>query len=101
MAFMMSVYRQRQATPLQMAMTDCLGAAVTEEDTALIGLSVRSKKPALIGLDNLASIIKPVEEGDERLTFEALYDTCLTRVDLQKMKQAGVVRFAFAVAPAP
>lgn len=90
MPVMMSVYRQRQEVPLQMTMTDCLAAAATEDDTHLVSLAVKTQKPTLIGLDNQSSIIKLVEEGDESLTFEALYDTCLTLVDLKLMRAAGV-----------
>jgi hypothetical protein len=90
MAIMMSVYRQRQPAPLKMTMAECLEAAVTEDDTDLVSHAVKSNKPALIGLDNQSSIIKLVAEGDESLTFEALYDTCLTVVDLKRMREAGV-----------
>jgi hypothetical protein len=89
MPVMMSVYR-RQEVPLQMTMTDCLAAASTEDDTHLVSLAVKSQKPTLVGLDNQSSIIKLVEEGDESLTFDGLYDSCLTLVDLKLMRAAGV-----------
>jgi hypothetical protein len=85
----MTVYRQHQPS-FEMTMADCLGAAVTEEDTDLIALSARTKRPALVGLDNQSSIIKPVGETTEQTSFEDLYDTCLTLVDLQHMREAKV-----------
>jgi hypothetical protein len=86
---MMTVYRPGQS-PLTMSMADCLAAAVTEDDTNLIALASRLKRPALVGLDNQSSIINPVTETPERTSFEALYDTALTVVDLINMRQAKV-----------
>jgi hypothetical protein len=86
---MMTIYRAG-AEPLIVRMADCLAGAVTETDTDLVNLCLRTKRPTLIGLDNQSTIIKPVEEGDDALSFEALYDNCLTLVDLQKMHRAGV-----------
>jgi hypothetical protein len=85
----LTVYRQ-QEPPFSMTMANCLAAAATQEDTDLIALSMRTKRPALVGLDSRSSIILPGGELDGRITFEDLYDTCLTLVDLQHMREANV-----------
>lgn len=86
---MMSVYRARQAVS-QLDHATCLAGAVTAQDLDLVGLCMSTQKPVLIGLDHSSTIIKPLAEGDEHLTFESLYDTCYTLADLQKMRRAGV-----------
>jgi hypothetical protein len=85
----MAIYRQRQAM-LQMEHTACIRGATTENDLDLLDLAVRLAKPILMGLAGETTIIKPYVEGDETLTFEALYDTTITLTDLQRMKQARV-----------
>jgi hypothetical protein len=86
---MMSVYQRAQPVR-QVDHLDCIGASGTREDTHLLRLALRENHPVLIGLDGQHSIAKPVEEGDESLTFETLFDTCYTIADLQRMQQAGV-----------
>jgi hypothetical protein len=86
---MMSVYQAN--TPVrQLDQLECIGAAGTREDTQLIRLSLRTHHPVLVGLDGAHAIVKPVGEGDERHSFEALFDTCYTFMHLQKMQDAGV-----------
>jgi hypothetical protein len=85
----MSVYRQR--TPLlQLEHGACITGVTTEQDVDLIDLALSTDKPVLIGLDGQHSIIKTVGAGDERPSFESLYDTCITLSDLKKAKERGV-----------
>jgi hypothetical protein len=85
----MSVFRQ-QAAALLWEPAACLREATTEADVDLIMLAVRLDKPVLVGVDQQTSIVKPYQPGDAALSFEALYDTCVTLTDLQRMKRARV-----------
>ena len=85
----LSIYRQR--TPhSELEHGACIRGATTEEDIDLIDLALSTEKPTLIGFQNQPTIIKTAKPGDESLSFEGLYDTCLTVSDLTKMKKAGV-----------
>jgi hypothetical protein len=85
----LSVY-QAQRPVQQYAETDCFAACGNKQDIQLIKLSIRTGHPVLIGLDGENSIIKPFQEDDEAQSFEALYDTCYTVRDLDRMTAAGV-----------
>ena len=85
----LSIYRQR-APRSELDHGACIRGATTEADVDLVGLALDTDKPTLIGLDGQNTIIKTVAEGDDALTFEDLYDTCLTLGDLRNMKRAGV-----------
>ena len=85
----MSVFRQ-QAAPLLWEQAACLREATSEADVDLISLAIRLAKPVLVGIAEQTSIVKPYQPGDEALSFEALYDTCVTLTDLQRMKRARV-----------
>ena len=85
----MSVYRQR--TPrTEMEHGNCMRGSKTMEDIDLVELALATEKPVLMGLEGKSTIIKLFQEGDDALSFEALYDTCLTLTDLRNMKRAGV-----------
>src|SRR5436853_4600605 len=86
----LSVFRQ-QKPMFQIELPVAIQAATTEQDLdVLMKLGLRTDKPVLIGLDAQPSIVKKYVEGDETLSFEALYDTALTVNDLQKMERARV-----------
>jgi len=85
----MSVYRAR-AAPEQRTDEDCFAAATTKNDVQLIKLSIKTGHPVLIGLDGHNTIVKPVAEGDQAQSYEALYDTCYRTTDLERMQRAGV-----------
>lgn len=86
----LSVFRQ-QKPMIKIELPVAIQAATTEQDLdVLMKLGMRTDKPVLIGLDAQPSIVKKYVEGDETLSFEALYDTALTVNDLQKMERAGV-----------
>jgi hypothetical protein len=84
----LSVFRQQ--TPMfQLGLAACIKAATTQQDIDLIlKLAMTTDKPVLIGLDGHVSIVKVYAEGDENLSFEALYDTALTEHDLEKMQRS-------------
>lgn len=85
----LSVY-QAQRPLRHYAEADCFAACGNKQDIALLKLSIRTGHPVLIGLDGENTIVKPAGEGDEATSFEALYDTCHTVRDLDRMKAAGV-----------
>ena len=68
----------------------CIAGASTPENADLVVLAVDTKHAVLMGLDTQSVVIKPVEDGDDRLSYIALYDTCYTIADLARMKRAGV-----------
>jgi hypothetical protein len=86
---LMSVYRQRQPR-MQFDHIDCITGASSETDISLIGLAISHSRPVLIGLDGANTIIKPSEEGDDKHSFESLFDVSLTVHDLNVMKRKGV-----------
>lgn len=85
----MSVYRQAERRTV-LPHTTCIAGSVSAADVTLIGLSLSSGKPALIGLDGRSTIVKPEAPGDDRLIFAGLYDDCYTSVDIERMERAKV-----------
>lgn len=69
---------------------DLFAGVGTETDTQLLGLARRTVKPVLINLDGESAIAKPETDGDGALSFQALYDTCYTLADLERMQKAAV-----------
>lgn len=85
----MSVYRAGKPR-LRYDQAEMFSAVETTEDTKLIGLSLKTSKPVLVGLDGESAIVKPEADGDSTLSFESLYDDCYTVADLDRMHAAGV-----------
>jgi len=85
----MSAYRQR--TPVfQLEHGACIAGATTKQDVELVEMALSTEKPVLIGLDGQVTILKSTAQGDEGHTFEALYDYCITLLDLKKVHDRGV-----------
>lgn len=91
MTVMMTLFRAKEAAT-QCLEQECYAACGTKQDIRLIKLSIKTGQPCLIGLDGRNTIIKPAEIADEDLSFEALYDTCYTVADLDRMADAGVTQ---------
>jgi hypothetical protein len=85
----MSVFKQGRKR-YDLDATECISAAVSEADTDLVLLTMRTGHPVLVGLDADNAIIKPFDEGDDKLSFAGLIDQCHTLVHLEKMQEAGV-----------
>jgi hypothetical protein len=85
---MMSVFQQDRAR-YELDHLNCIAAASTPENADPVVLAVDTRHSVLVGLDNQSVVIKPVEDGDDRLSYLALYDTCYTLADLQRMKRSA------------
>lgn len=86
---MMSVFRQGRPTTQQDHLV-CLRLAKEAHDLDLITWSFLNEKPVLTALEHVACIIKPMEAGDEGMSFDSLYDTALTLRDFKRMKEHKV-----------
>ena len=94
---MMSIFRQGRP-PSQLDHLACLKLATEEHDLDLITWSFLNEKPVLTALDRVACIIKPLESGDEGMSFDSLYDTAVTLRDFNRMK-AHKVQSPAAIGP--
>lgn len=83
-----SIYQQNQPYKVMADWEVVLGIR-DDADDKMFALMVKTKHPVLITLEQLPTIVKPVEEGDHEVSFIALYDTCYTFVDLQRMQRRG------------
>ena len=88
---MVTVYRRRQP-PQALADTTVIKSCRNREEDAMFGLAIRTGQPVLMTLDGESSIVKIAADGDEKLSYDALYDTALTATDLRRMNEAGVER---------
>ena len=86
---MMSVYTQGEGTR-QLDHLICIRAAVDAESVAMVTFAVMHGKPVLVGIDGAQAIVKPLEAGDDGLSFESLYDDAVSGDDYRKMEKAGV-----------
>ena len=85
---MLSLYRRRE--PVRRVDDVAVIAAASRDDVKLLGTALRSNRAALITLDGKPTIAKAEAAGDDRLSFEGLYDECLTQHDLERMQRAKV-----------
>ena len=58
---------------------------------SMITFAVLHGKPVLVGVDGAQSVVKPLENGDEGLSFESLFDDAISGDDYRKMERAGVI----------
>jgi hypothetical protein len=86
---MMSVYTQGEVTR-QLEHLICIRAAVDAESVAMITFAVMHGKPVLVGIDGAQSVVKPLENGDDGLSFESLFDDAISGDDYRKMEKAKV-----------
>jgi hypothetical protein len=86
---MMSVYTQGEVTR-QLDHLICIRAAVDAESVAMITFALMHGKPVLVGIDGAQSVVKPLENGDDGLSFESLYDDAISGDDYRKMEKAKV-----------
>ena len=63
---MMSVFPQDRAR-YELDHLNCIAGAATPENADLVVLAVDTKHSVLVGLDTQSAVIKPVEDGDDRL----------------------------------
>jgi hypothetical protein len=91
MTTMLSIYQARKPVR-QMSAHETYLATSTKPDLQLVRLSVDSGKPVLIAIGGVHTIVKPAADGDDRHSYEGLYDDCLTITDLETMQRAGVKR---------
>jgi hypothetical protein len=86
---MMTVLRQRGHFS-QLDHLVCIEQAADRTAVDMIQFARKHNKAVLAGLDSGEAIIKPLEAGDEALSFERLYDTCITIREFRRMQQAKV-----------
>jgi hypothetical protein len=86
---MMSVFRQGGRYQ-KLDHLVCLERSTTDHTTRMILHARLHNTPTLVGLQDGQAIIKPLEDGDESLSFEGLFDTCLSLREWQRMQAAGV-----------
>jgi hypothetical protein len=86
---MMSVFRQGRPRS-QLDHLACLDIAASPIDLELITFAFMNAKATLVGMDGAEAIIKPLDAGDEAMSFEALYDSCITIRDLETMARHKV-----------
>lgn len=86
---MITIYRRRQE-PEALEDPAVIAKCKNREEDALFGLAIQTGKPVLMTLGGESVIVKIADAGDDKLSYDALYDTALTATDLQRMKEAGV-----------
>lgn len=85
----LSVYRSKKPR-VTWPSTEAFAACASDQDVDLIKQSIRSGRPALVGMDGENTVIKPEAEGDDEQTFESLFDGAIQLIDLQRMRDTGV-----------
>ncbi len=68
----------------------CADLAVDAEAAQMIHYAHAHNRPVLVGLEGGEAIVKPSETGDERLSFEGLYDTAVSIREFRKMAELKV-----------
>jgi hypothetical protein len=86
---MMSVFRQGRPRS-QLDHLACMDIAASTLDLELITFAFMNAKATLVGMDGAEAIIKTLDAGDEAMSFEALYDSCITIRDLETMQRHKV-----------
>ena len=86
---MMSVFYQGR-TLTQLDHLACIEIATNNDDIEMITFAFLHDKPTLVGLDGKEAIIKPQQAGDEAMSFESLYDDCVSLRDFRTMQRHGV-----------
>jgi hypothetical protein len=85
----MSIFRQGRPTT-QLDHIAALKLATTEEDLDLITFAFLHEEAVLTALEQEACIVKPLESGDEGMSFASLYDVAITLRDFNRMKKHNV-----------
>jgi hypothetical protein len=83
---MMSVFHQGGRTR-QLDHLACIDIAVDTEAAEMILFAVLNNRSILVGLEDGEAIIKPLEAGDTSLSFEILYDSCISLREYRKMME--------------
>lgn len=83
---MLSVFRQGGRTQ-QLDHLAVIDLAVDDEATQMVLYCRLHSKPTLVGLSDGQAIIKPLETGDDTLSFEALFDTCVSMREYRRLVQ--------------
>src|ERR1700693_66214 len=85
----MSVFR-REHIPGRVDHLTLISGATGAEEIAMITYALTANQPVLASLEGAPAIIKPFEPGDELLSYDALYDTCITAGQYRRMRKAKV-----------
>ncbi len=85
----MSVFRQGR-TRSELDHLACMDTAASAVDLDLITFSFINGKPVIAGLEGATAVIKPLEAGDEALSFEGLYDSAVSAHDYERLKRHKV-----------
>jgi len=85
----MSVFRQGR-TRSELDHLACMDMAASAVDLDLITFCFINGKPVIAGLEGATAVIKPLEAGDEALSFETLYDTAVSQHDFDRLKRHQV-----------
>lgn len=85
----MSVFR-REHRPGRIDHLTLISGATGAEEIAMITYALTANQPVLASLEGAPAIIKPFEPGDELLSYDALYDTCVTANQYRRMRKAKV-----------
>jgi hypothetical protein len=83
---MLSVFRQGGRTQ-QLDHLAVIDLAVDDEAAQMVLFSRLRGKPTLVGLSDGQAIIKPLETGDDTLSFEGLFDTCVSIREYRRLIQ--------------
>jgi hypothetical protein len=86
---LMSVFR-REHRPGRLDHLTLISGASGPEEVAMITFALTMNQPVLASHEGAPAIIKPFAAGDELLSYDALYDTCITAKQYQRMRQAKV-----------
>ena len=85
----MSVFRQGDP-PAVMDHLACVENAVDDDAVQMIMASIINNLTVLVGQRNGEAIIKPWIEGDQKLSFEGLYDQCISLMEFRRMRELKV-----------
>jgi hypothetical protein len=85
----MSVFR-REHKPGRVDHLNLISAASGSEEITMITFSLTMNQVVLASVEGAPAIIKPFAAGDELLSYDALYDTCITAKQYQRMRKAKV-----------
>jgi hypothetical protein len=85
----MSVYRH-SGERREMDHLEVIQHAVDDETTQMIMHAHLHAQTVLVGLDMGESIVKPAEAGDDRRSFVALYDNCVSLREFRRMRELKV-----------
>jgi hypothetical protein len=86
---MMSVFTQRQPTR-QLEHLALMRLATGAQSKEMVLFAQAQVQACLVVIEGQSAVVKPMAPDDNRLSFESLYDHCITPRDYQRMSEAQV-----------